>query len=224
MFVLTAFHVLTGTIAVLAGAVAALTRKGGGVHIRAGKAFVVLMTLSSLLGAALGLIKFETFFITFFAGILGAYLVVSGWLSVHRSATSQVFMDRALTTANAVTCFALIAIGTLALTRSDGAMFGFAGENYLFLAVMSGIAAIADISRLFRRSLSRNHIVARHLWRMLLGFFIAAGSAFTGPGSSIFPAAIQASGILSLPELLILVLMIFYLVKTIFFSPSRPTR
>lgn len=199
------------------------TRKGGGLHIRTGRAFVVLMTVSSLLGAVMGLIAFESFFITVFAGVLGAYLVVSGWLSAQRYAALTPALDRLLSAVNAANFLALISLGGMALNRPDGAMFGFAGEHYLFLAVLSGIAAIADCSRVFRRALSRKHVIARHLWRMLLGFFIAAGSAFTGPGASAFPEVVQASGILALPELIILIVMLFYLVRTVFFSAPKRT-
>ena len=103
-------------------------------------------------------------------------------------------------------------------------MFGFAGENYLFLAAMSGVALAGDLNRLIRNAGSRKHLVAMHLWRMLLGFFIAAGSAFTGPGASVFPDSIQASGVLSIPELMIFALMIFYLVKIFVFSKTTPSR
>ena len=223
MIALTAVHVFSGTLAVLAGAIAALTRKGGSIHVRTGRAFVLLMTVSSLLGAVMGLIEFEQFFITFFAGLLGAYLVVSGWLTLNRSKAYGSLLDRTLIATNAITFLALITLGLQALGRPDGSMFGFAGESYLFLAVMSGGALIGDLIRLLRKSISRKHLIARHLWRMLLGFFIAAGSAFTGPGASVFPDAIQASGILSLPELIIFVLMIFYLVKILVFSKTPPS-
>jgi len=223
MSVLVAIHVVSGTLAVLAGAIAATVRKGRQTHIRAERWFVIFMTLSSLLGAALGLIRFEQFFITFFAGILGTYLVLSGWRAAHHGTASSAMFDAMLSAANLLTLGALASIGALALSRPDGQMFGFAGENYLFLAVMSGIAFLGDISQAVRKSMSRKHQIARHLWRMLLGFFIAAGSAFTGPGASVFPEAIQASGILSLPELSILLPMIFYLSKTLFFSSNRET-
>ena len=211
-------HVFSGALAVLAGAIAASVRKGGRLHIRAGRLFVAFMALSSVLGAVLGLIRFEQFFITFFAGILGTYLVVSGWLAVHQVSENRRGLDGVLSALNAMTFVALTSISALALGQPDGSMFGFAGANYLFLACMSGIAAIGDYSRVFRNGMSRNHQLARHLWRMLLGFFIAAGSAFTGPGASAFPDSVQASGILSIPELVILSLMVFYLIKTLFFA------
>ncbi len=211
-------HVVAGALAVLAGAIAVIVRKGGRLHIRTGRLFVSLMALSSVFGAIVGLIRYEQFFITFFAGILASYLVVSGWLSANREIAIRRGLDAMLSVLNAAILMALVSIGTMALTQSDGTMFGFAGENYLFLAGMSGIALIGDFSRVFRNGMSRNHRMARHLWRMLLGFFIAAGSAFTGPGASAFPDPVQASGILIFPELAILSLMVFYLTKTLFFA------
>ncbi len=219
MDALTLFHVVTGTVAVLAGAVAALTRKGGGIHIKAGRVFVGLMVASSLLGAALGLIRFEQFFITFFAGLLASYLVLSGWFAAKGQPKSP--LTGLLALINAATFVSLCALGGLALGRADGMMFGFAGENYLFLAGMSGLGLVSDLSLVWRQTIARKYQVARHLWRMLFGFFIAAGSAFTGPGASAFPEAIQQSGLLSLPELLILVLLLFYLIKTLAFSGRR---
>ncbi|MEQ9317363.1 MAG: hypothetical protein RLN72_16045, partial [Henriciella sp.] len=101
--------------------------------------------------------------------------------------------------------------------------FGFAAGDYFFLAGLSGIAAAGDISIVFRTKLSAPHATARHLWRMLTGFFIAAGSAFTGPGAKAFPEWIQQSGVLSVPELLIVLLMLFYLVRALLFRRrARP--
>ncbi|MEO1101142.1 MAG: hypothetical protein AAFW65_04785 [Pseudomonadota bacterium] len=216
--VLVFFHVATGAVAVLAGAVAATVRKGKTTHISAGRLFVLLMSASSLLGAVLGLIRIDQFFITFFAGLLGTYLVLSGWLAASRHGSDRGVVLWGLGFINAANCAALILIGLHALSGIDGQLYGFAGEDYLFLAAMSGIAVLLDGSLIFRKGLSAKHKTARHLWRMLLGFFIAAGSAFTGPGAKVFPEPVQQSGILSVPELLIMLLMLFYLVRTIFLS------
>lgn len=214
-------HILTGTLAVLLGVIASVTRKGGKIHIPTGRAFVVLMTISSLLGAGLGLFFFQAFFITFFAGILAVYLVLSGWLTAKFTLNNQRFLIFILGLINAVNVFALITLGISALEKPDGQMLGFAGEDYLFLAGMAAIGFVFDASLIFRPHVSEKHRIARHLWRMTLGFFIAAGSAFTGPGASVFPESIQQSGLLSIPELLIFLLMVFYLVKTIFFASDR---
>ena len=208
-------HVLSGAIAVLAGAVTASARKGGSIHVRTGRVFVGLMSVSSILGAGLGLIRFDGFFITFFAGILGAYLVLTGWAALQPPSRTRKAATLVLGLINLANCTGLIGLGRLALSNPDGAAFGFAGEDYFFLAGMAGLAMVLDASLVVRKQISAKHRTARHLWRMLLGFFIAAGSAFTGPGASIFPEAIQQSGILSLPELAIILLLLFYLIKTL---------
>ena len=76
-------HVALGTLAVVVGAIALGARKGRKVHVNAGRVFVLSMGLASLLGAVLGAIKYETYWITFHAGILGATLVTSGVLAVR---------------------------------------------------------------------------------------------------------------------------------------------
>ena len=82
-------HVTLGTLAVAMGAIAIASRKGRKIHVSAGRVFVVSMGLSSILGAVLGALKYETLWITFHAGILGATLVVSGVLAVRISAGNQ---------------------------------------------------------------------------------------------------------------------------------------
>lgn len=211
----TFLHVGLGTLAVLAGAVALITRKGATHHIGAGRAFVVLMALTSGLGGLLGLVKAESLYITFHASILALTLIVSGWLTARfgaRMGRAQILTGLI----NIINTAALIAIGVKAQSTLDGTFYGFAAEDYFFLAGMAGIVAIFDISLIFRRALSERHRIARHLWRMCLAFFIAAGSAFTGPGASAFSKEIQDSGLLSLPELIIILLMLFWLARTLF--------
>ncbi len=220
VFALIFLHIATGAVAVLLGAVALATRKGRTIHVSAGRGFVVLMATSSLTGGLVGLIRFEQFFITFFAGLLGTYLVLSGWRAAQQQSCESSAFDFALMAMNALNFTGLLALGSLGLAQADGLMFGFAAENYLFLALMAGIALASDLSLLLRQTLADNYRIARHLWRMLLGFFIAAGSAFTGPGATVFPQWLQESGALSLPELLILLAMVFYLIRTVFFAPK----
>jgi hypothetical protein len=98
---------------------------------------------------------------------------------------------------------------------------GFAAADYFFPASIAGFAVINDLVILLRKHLSDRHRIAQHLWRMCIGFFIAAGSAFTGPGAGIFPEAVRNSGILSLPELTIILLMLFWLFR-ILLGKGRP--
>jgi hypothetical protein len=191
MQLLTIAHVLTGAVAVAAGAVALGARKGAGVHIGAGRSFAALMAISSALGAWLGLLRWEAFFITFHAGFLAFCLIASSWLAARQSTGRPGWASASVSVLNFVNLAALIALGSIANSTVDGQFLGFAAEDYFFVAGMAGLAAAGDASLLFRKALSTRHRIARHLWRMCFGFFIAAGSAFTGPGAKAFPEALQ---------------------------------
>jgi hypothetical protein len=123
--------------------------------------------------------------------------------------------------ANLLNGASLLTLGILATQADSGRYLGFAAPSYFVLFAMTVLAAVGDISLMFRKALSRTHKVARHLWRMCLSFFIAAGSAFTGPGAAVFPDVIRESGLLSLPELLIILALIFWLAHTYWTGRNR---
>lgn len=208
-------HISFGTLAVAMGAITFAARKGARLHVQAGRVFTLSMGLASCLGAILGLLKFDTFYITFHAGVLGATLVLSGWLLAKRQNKNRGACFIALAGVNLLNAAGLLAAGFCALTLPEQVLRGFAAADYFFLAGMAGVALINDIAILARAALSQKHRIAQHVWRMCLGFFIAAGSAFTGPGARAFPEAIRDSWVLSLPELTIFVLMLFWLVRVL---------
>lgn len=213
--VVTLAHVALGAAAVIVGALALASRKGQKVHIGAGRLFVIGMGLSSLLGAVLGAVKFETFWITVHAGILGATLVASGVLVARMRAPRPAGVFKAVAIVNFLNAVALFAAGFHATALPDTRLFGFAAADYFFLFGMAAIVSVADMRVVFGAQISNRHRIAQHLLRMCIGFFIAAGSAFTGPGAAAFPEALRDSGLLSLPELIIVLSMLFFLWRTL---------
>jgi len=213
-------HIALGIIAVTAGTLALAALKGAALHIRAGQIFAASMGVSSLIGAILGLIKPETLYITFHAGILGCTLIASAWLTARSGLHPLGWATAIVGGINVINTLGLIALGLMAQSLPDSTLYGFQASDYFFLSCMAGLAAIGDIILLFRRAISERYRIARHLWRMCLAFFIAAGSAFTGPGASVFPEIISRSGVLAVPELLIIALMLFWLLRTLFWAPS----
>lgn len=208
-------HVASGAIAVAMGAVTFAVRKGAKTHVSAGRVFTAAMGLSSFLGAILGLIKFETFYITFHAGILGMTLVLSGWLLAKRPTRHRGVLFVTIASVNIINAAGLVVAGSCASTLPEQILRGFPASDYFFLAGMAGVAVINDLIVLWNKTLSHKHRIAQHVWRMCLGFFIAAGSAFTGPGARIFPEIVRNSGVLSLPELMIFLLMLFWLYRVL---------
>ncbi len=211
-------HIALGTVAVIVGAIALGARKGRKAHVSAGRIFVSSMGLASLLGAVLGALRYETFWITIHAGILGATLVSSGVLAIRIRAQGTKRWFVAVAGVNAFNAAGLFGAGLYATTLPEARLFSFAAEDYFFLFGMAAIALVGDLRLTLGAHTTDRHRIAQHLMRMCIGFFIAAGSAFTGPGASAFPQALQNSGMLSLPELTIVVLMLFWMWKTL----SRP--
>lgn len=197
------------------GAIALGSRKGRKVHVSAGRVFVVSMGVSSVLGAILGALKYETFWITFHAGILGATLVASGVLAVGIRARGAKRWFIAIAGLNFFNAAALFMGGWYATTLPDARLYDFAAEDYFFLFSMAAIVCVGDVWMIFGTQIPKRHRIAQHLLRMCIGFFIAAGSAFAGPGASAFPDAVKNSGVLSLPELTIMLLTLLWLWKTL---------
>lgn len=191
--VLVLVHILTGSLALLAGATAMLAPKGRPVHRAAGKVFMgamLAMAGSAVIRAAQNL---ETEVLNFWMGLLTVYLVVSGWRAARQRRHATATVDRVLPLMALV-----VACGLLVLGFRGGA---FAGAAIAFGAV-AALAAIADV-RWLRRSTPVNAArLVRHLWRVGLAMFIAVGSLFLGQ-SQVFPYEIRSTGLLAVPSALV---------------------
>lgn len=220
---LTPVHVGLGTLAVIAGAIALAAPKGRNVHIGAGRLFIITMGAASAFGAALGLLKPESYYITAHAGVLALTLLISGWLTARAGNGRFGYATLTCGLINLANFMGLIFAGRYAQTLPDDVLFGFAAADYYFLAGMAGLALAGDASLIFRKMLTDRFRITRHVWRMGLSFFIAAGSAFSGPGASAFPEPLRSSGLLALPELAIILLMLFWLVRMFFRRPKVQT-
>ena len=97
-----------------------------------------------------------------------------------------------------------------------------------FMGSVCLLAAAGDVRMLVGRGVSGAKRIARHLWRMCFGLFIAAGSFFMGPsnrplrllsavgvGKHLSPAFFSMSLYLVL-TLLPLILLIFWVVRVRF--------
>jgi hypothetical protein len=73
------------------------------------------------------------------------------------------------------------------VARGTALMGGIPGY---ILGSVATLAALLDVSVIARRGLAGRQRIARRLWRMLLGFFVAAGSFFPGQ-IHLFPELIQ---------------------------------
>src|SRR6267142_1781588 len=132
--------------------------------------------------------------------------------------------------------FTFYLIGTAWLTarRRDGetSRFDWVAMTFFMGSVML-LAAAGDIRMLVRGGVLGAKRIARHLWRMCFGLFIAAGSFFFGGANrplrllstvglgQHLPRALFSIGLYLVLTILPLVLLVFWLVRVRFMSTYK---
>lgn len=202
-FDLLAIHIGAGAVAIVCGFAALFAPKGRFTHRAAGSVFTVSMTVAALSASYLGYRTGDANDVA--GGVLTAYLVVTAWAAARRKDGQAGLFE--------IAAFLLAAAGagySYIIARSAE----FQGAAYVFTGVIA-LAALLDLSVVLRRGLSGRQRIARHLWRMSLGLFIAAGSFFLGQ-MQVFPESLRRLELLAIPPLLVIVLMAFWLIRVLF--------
>jgi hypothetical protein len=203
-------HIAGGMVGLLSGTVAMLYRKGSGGHRLCGDVFVVSMMIMGACGSILALMKHQPD--NFFGGLVTFYMVTTGWLTGRNRQQETGLLDwGALVFAlmlggSLLTLSVLVASGQAA--RQPGVPIGM----YFFLAAITLLAAAGDLRVLARGGISGAPRLARHLWRMCFGLFIATGSFFLGK-QEFFPAALRKQYLLVPMAVFPLVMLIYWLVR-----------
>lgn len=87
------------------------------------------------------------------------------------------------------------------------------GAAFILFTFIGSVAVVGDMRLILNHSVTGATRLGSHLWRMTVALFIAANSLFLGQ-PQVFPKAVQDSGLLSVPALLILVLLVYWLWHT----------
>lgn len=206
-------HVAAGGVGIVSGFVALAAAKGGPTHRRVGMAFLVsMLTMAGIAAAlaALGGQKLNTI-----AGTFTVYLVTTAWTTVHRGEASRRIDLAAIFVAVAVAVAGLV-LGGLAAASPFGLedadpSSGREPGLYFAFAILATLAGALDLRALRCGAATGAPRLARHLWRMCLALFIAAGSFFFGQADEI-PQALHGPHLM-IPPLAALALMAFWLVR-----------
>jgi hypothetical protein len=219
-------HIAGGTVGLLAGTAAIIFRKGSGRHALAGRIFVVAMLIMGSLAAYLAIVRHQP--ANFGGGVFTFYLILTAWLTARRRDGETARFDWLLLVIP-------LALGTLvwvkgiAIVRSgvdppDGVP---AGMNFFMGSIML-LAAAGDVRMLVGGGIAGAKRIARHLWRMCFGLFIAAGSFFMGPSNRPFrllstvglgqhlPMALFSTGVYLVLTIAPLILLVYWLVRVRF--------
>src|SRR5690348_1772985 len=174
-------HIWAGILALPSGAAAMIFRKGSRGHVIAGKIFVGSMMTMALVATYLAIVRHQSSNIG--AGMLTFYLIGTAWLTARRGERDTRRFDWAV-------LLIPLVLGTLTwmngikVVRSgadsqDGVPVGM----MFFMGSVMLLAAAGDVRMLVRGGVPGTKRIARHLWRMCFGLFIAAGSFFLGPSN-----------------------------------------
>jgi hypothetical protein len=219
-------HILGGTVGLLSGTAAIVFRKGSPRHVLAGKVFVASMLTMGVFATYLAITRHQPNNIG--GGILTVYLVGTAWLTARRKDGETSRFDW-VALLIPLTLGILSWMGGMKVVRSgassqDGVPVGMT----FFMGSVMLLAAAGDVRMLARGGVSGTKRIARHLWRMCFGLFIAAGSFFfgganrplrllstVGIGKYLSPAVFNTPLYLVL-TILPLVLLIFWLIRVRF--------
>lgn len=174
-----AVHFAGGLVSIVAGTIALSVAKGGRLHKQSGLVFTGGMIVLGLTAAGIG--AYEGVPSQVFAGLLAAYLVFTAMTTVKPLAAIGHLVNVALM---------VLAFG-YALASLYGGMIEWLDSTVevvgrprvvppLVIGTVILLAAIGDLRAIRAGGLRGSRRLARHLWRMCFGLFIATGSFFLG--------------------------------------------
>ena len=174
-----AVHFAAGLASIVAGTIALSVAKGGRLHRQSGLVFTWAMVVLGL--SAVGIGAYESRPSQVLAGLLAAYLVFSAMTTVKPLPGIGPRFHAALM----VMAFS-IAVSMLygGVTEWLDPTVSVVGRPRVVPPLIAGtvflLAAIGDLRALRAGGLRGAPRLARHLWRMCFGLFIATGSFFLG--------------------------------------------
>jgi len=219
-------HICAGSLGLLSGTAAMCFRKGSRRHVLAGRIFVASMLTMGVFAVYLAIVRHQPNNIG--GGILTVYLIGTAWLTARRRDGETSRLDWIVflipLTLGILTWMNGINVVRSGESSQDGVPVGMT----FFMGSVMLLAAAGDVRMLVRGGVFGAKRIARHLWRMCFGLFIAAGSFFMGPsnrplrllstvglGKYLSPALFSTSLYLIL-TILPLILLIFWLVRVRF--------
>ena len=231
MSLILAVHICGGTLGLASGAAALSFRKGSRWHVMAGKVFVASMLMMAMGATFLAIQKHESGNIV--GGIFTFYLILTAWWTArHTNGGASKFGWVVVLIPLTVGVLNWLA-GIEKISSSGPSKDGVPAGMNLFLGSVMLLAAAGDVRTLVRGGVAGTARIARHLWRMCFGLFIATGSFFLGPANRplrflssvglrqhVFRTLLRQEVLLFL-AVLPLLFLVFWLVRVYFTNAAR---
>jgi len=206
-------HISGAGIGLLSGAAALLFRKGQRLHRIAGNVFFVSMLTMCAMGACVAPFLPQPQWNSVFVAVLTSYLVATSWVTVRRKEGGVgPFEIGALLVALSVAA-ACFTFGLKTANNPTGSLSNPAA--YFVFGTVAALAAALDLRLILRRGVYGAQRITRHLWRMCIALLIASFSFFLGQ-QQVFPTSVRGSPLLFVPEIVVLGLLIFWVIRVRF--------
>jgi hypothetical protein len=202
MLPLTLVHVLSAAIGLLSGYLAAVLRKGSGLHGAAGTIFSVSMLSAAGAGAYLAAFVHPNS-----GNVMGStltlYLVSTGWMAAkRRDGKAGAFGIGALLWVLGIAAAGVI-WGLEAANSPTGMKDRYSAPFFFIFGSIALLFAASDIRLLVRGGAFGAKRIARHLWRMSMGLLFATLSFYPGQATRLFPKWLRDSNLLYVPSVLL---------------------
>lgn len=174
-----AVHFAAGLVSIIAGTIALAVAKGGRLHKRSGLVFTVAMLALGFTAAGIG--AYENSPGQVFGGLLAAYMVFSAMTTVK----SIPGVGQRVNVALMVIAFGygVVSVYSGIAEWRDPTVEVIGRPRVvppLVIGMVMLLAAVGDWRAIRSDGLRGSQRLARHLWRMCFGLFIATGSFFLG--------------------------------------------
>ena len=204
-------HISMGMLALMSGAAAMTFRKGSRLHRRSGTVFSVAMLIMAATGAFIA-----TFITPVMGNIMGGtltfYLVASGWATVARKPGETGRLDIGVALIGLATATLGFVFGLQAANSPTHLLDGYPPALYFIFGSVALLGTGLDVRMIVRGGLSGVPRTTRHLWRMCVAMFMATASFFLGQ-ATLFPLAVRDSGVLTVPVLLVIGALLYWLIR-----------
>jgi hypothetical protein len=201
-------HFGSGLVAIVAGAIALSVAKGGRLHKQSGMVFTVAMILAGVLASVIAI--YESKVGMMFGGLFTAYLIFTAMTTVKTLS----WISRPIDIVMMLFAFGYgvfeIWKGAQVWQLPGHALQGVPAGMMFFLGSIALFAGVGDVRIIRDGALTGTRRLARHLWRMCFGLFIATGSFFLGQMNFI-PKAVRFVPVLSALAIGPLVILLYWM-------------
>ncbi len=207
-------HIIGGSIALIAGAVALYASKGADLHRKSGMIFVYGTLVMTASGAIIATVAPKR--LSVIAGVLTFYLVITSLRTIRQRATGKLHWFDVSAASAAIAAGAYgIALGIGGWGNATGTIDGLPVPAYVVFGAVAVVASWLDVRMMLTGGITGKHRIARHLWRMCFAVYMATSAFFLGQ-AKLFPEPLRDVALLASPVVIVLAMLIYWMARVLF--------